>query len=56
MEGGDMNAKMLGTVMQPFCGKCCGAHSKAASTIQKRQARRIEKRQVARLIKEETGE
>lgn len=32
--------RMLGVVRQPFCGKCCGAHTKAASTLQKRAERR----------------
>jgi hypothetical protein len=48
-----MNQRMLGTVGQPFCGKCCGAHTKKASTGQKRQARSQEKRGVRRLIEEE---
>lgn len=48
-----MTTRMLGTVMQPFCGKCCGAHTKRASTAQKRQARQIEKRAVRALIREE---
>lgn len=48
-----MNGRMLGTVMQPFCGKCCGAHTKKASVIQKRQARQIEKREIRKLIREE---
>ena len=50
-----MTTRMLGTVLQPFCGKCCGAHTKAASTRQKRQARAVEKREVARLVREETA-
>ena len=51
-----MNTKMLGTVLQPFCGKCCGAHTKSGSTRQKRQARAQEKRAVMALVKEESGE
>jgi hypothetical protein len=43
---------MLGRVLQPFCGKCCGAHTKSGSTRQKRQARAQEKRNVAALINE----
>jgi hypothetical protein len=43
---------MLGTALQPFCGKCCGAHTKRDSTRQKRQARAQEKRNVAALINE----
>ena len=48
-----MNHRLLGTVMQPFCGKCCGAHTKKANTTQKRQARSIEKREVRRIILDE---
>lgn len=48
-----MNNRMLGTVGQPFCGKCCGEHTKAGSTRQKRQARRQEAREVRRIIRDE---
>ena len=48
-----MNTRMLGAVLQPFCKKCCGAHTKAASTTQKRRARQIQKREFRTLIREE---
>lgn len=48
-----MTTRMLGTRGQPFCGKCCGAKTKAASTIQKRRFRAVEKRLVDKLIREE---
>jgi len=50
-----MDTRMLGAVLQPFCGKCCGAHTKSASTRQKRQARAIEKRATDKLIQEEVS-
>lgn len=39
--------------MQPFCSKCCGEHTKAGNTLQKRRARRIEKRRYQREIMQE---
>ena len=48
-----MDTRMLGVMLQPFCKKCCGARSKADSTIQKRRARQIQKREVRALIREE---
>ena len=48
-----MDTRMLGVVLQPFCKKCCGAKTKAASTIQKRRFRAVEKRLLAKLIREE---
>ena len=35
---------MLGKVLQPFCGKHCGEHTKKGNSKQKRRARRIESR------------
>lgn len=43
--GGEMvtsnHARMLGdSPRQPFCGKCCGEHTKAGNTVNKRADRR----------------
>lgn len=48
-----MNQRMLGTVCQPFCGKCCGEHTKSGNKINKRRARRMERRELMNLIDEE---
>ena len=48
-----MNRRMLGTVLQPFCGKCCGEHTKSGNVRQKHKARQIEKREVRKLVEEE---
>lgn len=35
------HARMLGdSPRQPFCGKCCGEHTKAGNTVNKRADRR----------------
>lgn len=46
-------ARMLGTVGQPFCGKCCGEHAAPGHRKLKRQSRQIEKREVNKLITDE---
>jgi hypothetical protein len=50
-----MTTRMLGTIGQPFCGKCCGVKRRSDHAALKRRARQIEKRAVRRLIMEEEG-
>jgi len=45
---------MLGKVLQPFCGKCCGEHSAAGNRRQKQQARAQQKRATRELVDSET--
>lgn len=39
-------ARMLGWARQPFCGKCCGDHTKAVKQITKRAARSADKQRI----------
>jgi hypothetical protein len=39
-------ARMLGTARQPFCGKCCGTHTKKATQVIKRRERRAANQQI----------
>ena len=41
--------RMLGVARQPFCGKCCGEHSKVGNAKQKRAQRRSE-RQLLKVV------
>lgn len=42
-HGGTRRGRPLGRHRQPFCGKCCGEHTKAGNAKQKRAQRRSER-------------
>jgi len=45
-------ARMLGSSRQPFCGKCCGDHTKAVKQITKRAARSHENQEIREIKRE----
>jgi hypothetical protein len=49
-----MDTRLLGKVLQPFCGKCCGEHNARGNRRQKQQARAQQKRETQQLIEAET--
>lgn len=44
-------ANMLGKMRQPFCGKCCGEHTKKGNCKQKRAQKRAERQQLKESVR-----